>query len=83
MNSSGISIVFEEERNSSREGQWLCCPPSGVFLFPHCSCVPNIYLLINRTFCNSIKGSVMVYKVGNGVDPLGNPQSLDSYLALY
>lgn len=55
---------LRKKRIPPEKGQRLYCPPSGVLLFPDCSHVPNGYLLINHTFCNSIKGGVMVYKGG-------------------
>lgn len=48
-------------------------------LFSDSSHVLAVNRLINCTFCNSIKGSVMVHKVWNSVDPWGDPQSLDNY----
>lgn len=50
----------------------------GVFLFSDSSPVLSINRLINCTSCNSIKASVMVYKVWNCIDPSGDPQSLDN-----
>lgn len=55
----------------------------GPFLLSDSSHVLCVNRLINCTFRYSIRGSAMVYKVWNSIDPWGNPQSLDNYPAFH
>lgn len=74
-----LNVIAVSERINLCEQCWQFSPPEkvsgctvhhqGVFVFSNSSHVHGTNRLINGTFFNSIKSSVMVYKAWNSVTP--------------